>query len=504
MNRRQTDKKILIIHQNFPGPFKSIALHLLQEGIDVIGIGKEGAPGIPDFPWLKYKLNRSASTEVHPYNVYSETAILHAHAVFTILDDLKKRGYVPDVVLAHPGWGETLYVKDIYPNARLIHFCEWYHNSTGSESGFDSEFKSSIDDKLKLQTSNAFHLLNLENCDIAISPTHWQKSQFPKNYHHKIHVAHEGVPTEVLSPNPNASLVLPNGKTLKAGDKLITYVTRSLEPRSGFHTFMRSLPGLLQQHPDCEIVVVGGNGVSYGNSSQDTSSWRVKMLDELLLAHPSLPLNQIHFLGNVPYGLYKTILQVSAVHVYLTYPFILSSSLLEAMATGCAIIASDTAPVREVIHHGHNGLLVNFFSANELLQAIDTLLENKSYSLKLRRKSIESARKYDIKSGLATYMKLIVNDFSKAKPIQISISKTQLTIHPLARRKSDRLHELGLTPKELEVLKFLVRGMEDKDISSTLQISHKTVSQHVSNIINKLGASNRTHAVAKIFNPVSP
>lgn len=504
MNRRQTDKKVLIIHQNFPGPFKSIALHLLQESIDVIGIGKDGAPGIPDFPWIKYKFNKTASNQVHPYNVYSETAILHAHAVFTVLDSLKKRGYVPDVILAHPGWGETLYVKNVYPNARLIHFCEWYHNLAGSEFGFDSEFKSSIDDKLKLQTSNAFHLLNLENCDIAISPTHWQKSQFPKNYHHKIHVAHEGVPTEVLGQNLNASLVLPNGKQLKVGDKVITFVARSLEPHSGFHTFMRSLPGLLQQHPDSEVVIVGGDGVSCGNLPKGTSSWRVKMLDELISIHPEFPTNQIHFVGNVPYSLYKTILQVSAVHVYLTYPFILSSSLLEAMAAGCAIIASDTAPVKEVIHHGLNGLLVNFFSANELSQAMDTLLNNKSYSFKLRQKSIESARKYDIKSGLATYMKLIVSDFSKPKPIQISISTTQLTIHPLARRKSDRLHELGLTPKELEVLKFLVRGMEDKDISSTLQISHKTVSQHVSNIINKLGASNRTHAVAKIFNPVSP
>lgn len=501
MNRRQSDKKVLIIHRGFPGPFKSIALHLLQEGTNVIGIGEDGAPGIPDFPWIKYNLSKTTSDEVNSYN-FSEKTILHAHAVFSILEDLKNRGYVPDVILAHPGWGETLYVKNIYSNARLIHLCEWYANSTSPDFGCDTVFKSSMDDKLKLQTSNAFHLLNLENCDIAISPTHWQKSQFPKNYHHKIHVAHEGVPTEAFRQDLNASLVLPNGKELKKGDKVITYVGRSLEPYRGFHTFMRALPELIQRHPGCEVVIVEGDGVSYGKPPKGDSSCRIKMLDELLTLHPTLPVNHIHFVGRVSYSLYKTILQISAVHVYLSYPFALSSSLLEVMAAGCAIVASDTAPVKEVIRHGHNGLLVDFFSNNELSQAIDILLTQKAYSHKLRLKGIESARKYSVKAGLNAYMKIMFGDIEKPRPIQINITRTQVLLHPLARRRSDRLHELGLTPKELEVLRFLVRGMEDKDISSSLQISHKTVSQHVSNIINKLGASNRTHAVAKIFNPM--
>lgn len=501
MNRRQTDKKVLIIHQSFPGEFKSIALHLLQQGINVIGIGKDGAPGIPDFPWIKYSLNKTVSDEVNSCN-FSQEIILHAHAVLTILEDLKSRGYVPDVILAHPGWGETLYVKHVYPHSRLIHFCEWYHNATVSNFGFDSAFKPSIDDKLKVQASNAFHLLNLENCDIAISPNNWQKSQFSKNYHHKIHVAHEGVPIENLGPNPNAFLVLPNGKKLKAGDKVITYVDRNLEPHRGLHTFMRALPDLMQRHPDCEIVIVGGDDVSDGKSPEDNSSWRVKILNELLLLYPALPINHIHFVGNVPYSLYKTILQISAVHVHLSYPIVLSRSLLEAMATGCAIVASDTVPVKEVIQHGYNGLLVDFFSNNELSQAIDVLLTQKTFSHRLRLKGIESARKYSLKAGVAAYMKIMFGESDHTGSIQINLTKPQVLLHPLARRKSDRLHELGLTPKELEVLRFLVRGMEDKDISSSLQISHKTVSQHVSNIINKLGASNRTHAVAKIFNPL--
>jgi glycosyltransferase involved in cell wall biosynthesis/DNA-binding CsgD family transcriptional regulator len=497
-------KNVLIIHQNFPGQFRSIALHLWQQpNIKVIGIGKESAPGIPDFPWIKYKLNKSAFRQTHPYNFRSETAILHGHAVFCILQDLKAKGYQPDVILAHPGWGEALYVKDVFPNTRLIHLCEWYYNLSGADFGFDPEFTNGADDRLKLLTTNAYHLLNLENCDVAVSPTHWQKSQFPKSYQHKIQVAHEGIPTEHLGPDSNAYVKLPNGKTLKSGDAVITYVARNLEPYRGFHQFMRALPGLIERHPECEVVIIGGDGVSYGRPPQNAPCWRVKMLEEILQTAPAFPVERVHFLGKVPYSLYTTILKISAVHVYLSYPFVLSRSLLEAMATGCAIVASDTAPVKEVLRHGHNGLLVDFFSTNALQHAISMLLTNKSYSLSLRQKAVETARKYSHQVGLSVYMNLMFGQFRTKPSIQLSLTRQQVTLHPLARRKSDRLHELGLSPKELEVLKFLVTGMEDKDISSSLQISHKTVSQHVSSIINKLGASNRTHAIAKIFNPAS-
>lgn len=492
-------KNVLIIHQNFPGQFRSIALHLWQQpNIKVIGIGKESAPGIPDFPWIKYKLHRPASKEVHPYNARSETAILHGQGVLKILLHLKERGFDVDVILAHPGWGETLYVKEVFPKAKLIHFCEWYHNTQGADFGFDPEFQPDINAKLKLHTTNALHLLNLENCDVAISPTHWQKSQFPKIYQQKIHVIHEGIPTALLRPNLIARMTLPNGKQVKYGDKVITYVARNLEPYRGFHVFMRALPHLLMQHPDCEVIIVGGDKVSYGAPPNDAANWRVKMLWELSNSHPNFPLDRVHFLGRIPYADYQTVLQVSAVHLYLTYPFVLSWSLLEAMASGCAIVASNTQPVREVIQHEKNGLLVDFFSSAQLIQAIDTLLTNKPLAQHLRQQAINTAQQYDLKHGIDEYSKLIFESSSNIQTHSTSAQSEQVAPQ-FNRRKGDKLHNLGLSTKEQLVLKFLMSGMEDRDISYQLQISQKTVNHHVSNIMSKLGANNRTHVLAKIF-----
>lgn len=502
MNRRESDKKnVLIIHQNFPAQFRSIALHLVQQpNIKVIGIGKETAPGLPDFPWIKYKLHRSASKDVHPYNFRSEAAVLHGQGVLKVLMHLKERGFEPDVILAHPGWGETLYAKEVFPNAKLIHFCEWYYNSKGADFDFDPEFQSDINARLKLQTTNAFHLLNLQNCDIAISPTKWQKSQFPQIFQQKIHVVHEGVPTHFLKPNPRARIVLPNGKEVKYGDKVITYVARNLEPYRGFHVFMRTLPKLLEQHPDCEIALIGGDKVSYGGRPSDAINWRIKMVREVLKSYPNISLDRVHFLGHVPYEIYQAILQISAVHVYLTYPFVLSWSLLEAMATGCAIVASNTAPVKEVIEHEKNGLLVNFFSSAQLTQAINTLLSDKSYAHKLRLEAIKSSQEYSLHNGLKEYLKLMFDHNNKLNYEDQDRNANEHITVQFNRRKSDKLHNLGLSTKEQLVLKFLMTGMENKDISHQLQISQKTVHHHVSNIISKLGASNRTHVLAKIFN----
>jgi glycosyltransferase involved in cell wall biosynthesis/DNA-binding CsgD family transcriptional regulator len=502
MNRRESDKKnVLIIHQNFPAQFRSIALHLIQQpNVKVIGIGKETAPGIPDFPWIKYKLHRSASKNVHPYNFRSETAVLHGQGVLKVLLHLKERGFEPEVILAHPGWGETLYVKEVFPNAKLIHFCEWYYNTKGADFDFDPEFPSDINARLKLQTTNAFHLLNIQNCDIAISPTEWQKKQFPQIYQQKINVVHEGVPIQVLKPNPLARITLPNGKLIKYGHKVITYVARNLEPYRGFHVFMRTLPKLLEQHPDCEVIIVGGDKVSYGGRPTDAINWRIKMLREVLKNHPGIALDRVHFLGHLPYEIYQVILQISAVHIYLSYPFVLSWSLLEAMATGCAIVASSTAPVKEVIQHGRNGLLVDFFSSNQLMHSINTLLSDRGYAHKLRLEAIKSAQKYSLQNGLKAYLKLMFNQTSSNRnDLELDQNSIPQITLQFNRRKSDKLHNLGLSKKEQQVLKFLMTGMEDRDISLQLQISQKTVNHHVSSIISKLGANNRTHVLAKVY-----
>lgn len=517
------DKKklrVLIIHQNFPGQFRHIANYLAsQPNVEVLGLGRETAPGLPNVKCIKYRPHRNSSKSTHVYTQQMESAVLHGQAVVKVLYRLKKKGFEPDVILAHPGWGETLYLREVYPQTKFIHFCEWFYSPQGADLGFDPEFPSKIDDRLKVTTWNAHHLLSLEQCDIAISPTDWQKSQYPATYHHKIRVAHEGVDVNNLRPDASAKLTMPNGITLRSGDPVITYVARNLEPYRGFHIFMRTLPALLARHPACHVVIVGGDGVSYGHAPKDAAHWREKLLKEIKLED----LSHVHFLGKVPYTVYQKVLQISAAHIYLTYPFVLSWSLLEAMATGCAVIASNTAPVKEVVQHGKNGLLVDFFSSKLVLDNISHVLSDRTYAHDLRRAAMQTVKQtYNVEQGLQRYLKSIIEPFiatqsstigdtskDAVQSDEVQLNKSQQIVvnkiidHP-NRRVTDkaitqRIQHLGFTQREVEILKCLSQGMEDKAISVHLLISPKTVSNHVSSIINKLGVNNRTHAVAKVF-----
>ena len=162
---------------------------------------------------------------------------------------------------------------------------------------------------------------------------------------------------------------------MTAADEVITFVNRNLEPYRGFHVFMRALPALLRRRPNAQVLIIGGNDVSYGQPPPHGENWRTVMLREL---HGQLPMDRIHFVGKVPYKVYLNVLQVSACHVYLTYPFVLSWSCLEAMAAGCVVVGSKTQPVQEVIEHGKTGLLVDFFDRDALVNEVVTVLDNRA------------------------------------------------------------------------------------------------------------------------------
>lgn len=293
-------------------------------------------------------------------------------------------------------------MKEAFPSARLVHFCEYYYQARGADAGFDPEFPLDTNGAASIRSRNALHLLNLENCDQAITPTHWQRSVHPAAYREGMRVIHEGIDIAGLGPDPEASLQLPDGRVLKAGQPILTYVARNLEPYRGFHSFMRALPRILAAHPTCQVVVVGGDEVSYGSRPRGAANWRSK-----LLAENPVDLQRVHFLGKVPYATYKRVLQVSAAHIYLTYPFVLSWSLLEAMASGCLVIGSDTAPVREVIEDGRNGLLVDFFDTERIAEkALAALAEPERFRA-LRQQAAASARGYSTDDGVAGYLKVL-------------------------------------------------------------------------------------------------
>lgn len=468
--------RILFIHQNFPGQFRHIAqAWAARPGWQVLAIGRDTAPGVSGVRCLKYKPSRAPAPQQHHYLRRMEDAVLHGQAVARLLLGLKRQGFTPDVIVAHPGWGETLYAKDVFPQVRLIHLCEWFYGATGSDVGFDPEFPAAFDDRARVRTWNALHHLNLENCDIGISPTEWQKSRHPAAYQHKIVVAHEGIDTELLGPDPGAQITLKSGLVLKAGDPVITFVSRNLEPYRGFHQFMRALALIQAEHKTCHALIVGGDGVSYGQRPADAKHWREKMLREC-----NLDASRVHFVGKVPYEQYRKVLQVSAAHVYLTYPFVLSWSMLEAMATGCMVIGSRTAPVQELIRDGANGRLVDFFDKQALVQTvIATLNDDKQTTTALRDQARRDARRYSLRAGLVGYDGALA-----CEPIDASAPGSSDGPASLARA-------------ECELLELLALGHSNEEIALLRHRSPATVRGQVSALYQKLGVSQRTEAVAK-------
>ena len=378
--------RILFFHQNFPGQFPHIARHLAADSKnEVIAISQKQSTSLPNLTHIGYKPNRPVTKGVHHYLAGTEAAILNGQSTTRIMQDLKKKGFVPDIIIGHAAWGETLYCKDIFPDSKLINYFEFFYHATGADTNFDPEFPITLNDELRIRTKNIVNLLSLDHCDAGISPTLWQKSVYPAEYQQKISVIHEGVNTELVKPKPDATVTLPDGRILTAKDKVITFGVRNLEPYRGFHTFMRAAEEICKRRKDCHILIFGGDGVSYGKAPPKGKSYRQQMLEEVTVDQ-----SRVHFLGRLPYAEYLKVLQISSAHVYLTVPFVLSWSMLEAMSAECLVIGSDTAPVREVITHEKNGLLVDFFSPTEIADAADRALNHTNELRTLRT----AARRY--------------------------------------------------------------------------------------------------------------
>jgi glycosyltransferase involved in cell wall biosynthesis len=396
--------KILFVHQNMPGQFVHLATRLAEDPAnEVVFLTKRHDVDLPGVTRLSYAPPRPAHPSTHHYVRLFENGVLHGQQVVRVCLDLQRRGFRPDLIVAHPGWGEALFVKDIFPAAPLLNYCEFYYSGTGADVGFDPADPADIDTVCRARARNAHLLLSLESCDRGISPTEWQKSRHPAPYRSKISVIFDGIDTGTVRPDPAASVALPNGRVLTAANEVVTYVARNLEPYRGFPTFIRSLPELCRRRPDAQIVVVGGDEVSYGRPPKDGGSWREAMAREVAL-DPA----RVHFLGKIPYGRYLDLLRISSAHVYLTVPFVLSWSFMEAMASECLILASSTAPVLEVIEDGRNGLLVDFFSPGALAERVADALANRAALAPLRRRARETVmERYALSKCLPAQVALV-------------------------------------------------------------------------------------------------
>jgi glycosyltransferase involved in cell wall biosynthesis len=388
---------ILFIHQNFPGQYRHLVRHLADvPGNRVYFITQPNQNRMVGVETITYLLPPVPPLNCHPFTVDFDIAVRHGMAVVEACRHLASLGVRPDIVCGHSGWGELLFVKDVFPDAPILSYFEFYYHFSNVDVGFDREFPASSLDPFRLRAKNAVNLLSFDAVDWGNAPTHWQRGVHPPELRSRISVVHEGVDTERVKPNPDSWLVLQReGIRLTARDEVVTYVARNLEPYRGFHIFMRAVAEILRRRPRTHIVIVGGDGVSYGPPAGRGTTFRELMLNELGLWAES----RIHFLGQIPHDAYLKLLQISSAHVYLTYPFVLSWSFIEAMAAGCAIVGSATPPVMEVLKDRENGLLVDFFSPRTIADRVDEILDDPDRRGDLRAAARRTAvRDFDLKT----------------------------------------------------------------------------------------------------------
>lgn len=400
--------KYLFVHQNMPGQYKHICQRLAEDKDNtVVFITKREGLELPNITKVLYKPQREPAESTHRYIREAERGILHAQEVARKAMALKAKGFVPDIIIGHPGWGETLYLKDVFPDTPLFGFFEFYYHAVGADVGFDPDSPVTLDTHCRIRTKNIIQFMGLESADAGMSPTYWQFQQYPREFQHKISVVHDGIDTTVCAPDNDAFIEIrtPNGATttLRQGEEIVTFVVRNLEPYRGFPQFMRAAELILKQRPNAKIIIVGGDEVSYGRPLPEGQTYRKQMLEEV-----DLDMSRVFFIGRVPYSTYLKVIQVSGVHVYLTYPFVLSWSMLESMAAGCLVVASDTQPVTEVIEDGVNGLLVDFFDHQSIAERVNEVLDHKDRMAAIRKKARSTiAQNYDLEDCLNRQLDLI-------------------------------------------------------------------------------------------------
>lgn len=380
---------MIFIHRNMPGQFRHLIQALARDRNNrLICIGQRPDFAMPGIGRVVYAPQPSAlPPEPNPFLAPMDMAVGNGLQVARACDAVRRNGYRPDLIVAHPGWGESLYVKQVFPDTPLLHYCEFFYRPYGADTNFGPDDRQDMETDCVTWTRNAPLLLALESGDWGMSPKSWQKHLHPPSMQDRISVRFDGIDTEILRPNPTAKLTLPNGTTLQAGDEVVTYVARGLEPYRGFPAFWRSLAEVLRRRPAAHIAIVGGEDVAYGKPPPTGGSWL-----QTMRAEQPLDPARVHVLGTIGYADYVRVLQISAAHVYLTVPFVLSWSMLEAMSAGCVVIGSATPPVQEVLRDGHDGFLVDFFSPSAIANKIVEVLDKGSALQPIRQAARWTAR----------------------------------------------------------------------------------------------------------------
>jgi len=369
--------QILFLHNNFPAQFGNLGLYLKNQGWDVWYGTQRKKSALAGLKVFNYAPHRTVSEKTHPYVTNFENAVLNGQAVAREALKLKTKGLAPDVVVAHSGWGPGLFAKDIWPQAKFVGYFEWFYWPNSPDVEFLNDDTRSLDDALRGRARNASILTELTACDIGLCPTQFQHQQLPACFHDKIHVLHDGIDTEKYIADRTAKLKF-DDLDLSSVDEIVTYVARGMEPYRGFPQFMAALAELQKRRPAMHAVIVGEDRVAYGKKLEKGDSYKQRALKD----HDLDPA-RTHFTGLLPRNRYLEVLQASSVHLYLTIPFVLSWSMMEAMSAECALVASNNAPVQELITDGEHGVLVDLNDTADIVRGIDELLDDPARRLKL-------------------------------------------------------------------------------------------------------------------------
>ncbi len=399
--------KYLFVHQNYPGQFLHLVLHLQADPnnqlVFITETNENNIPGVQKFCYQKPEFDTFSSEDVVEFEMATRRARIVQHVARTIRD----LGFTPDIIIGHHGWGEMLNLQDVWPGVPILGYFEFYYHDRGLDVGFDREFPALPGGLARVRVKNAVNLLALNNPGHGQTPTQFQLSTYPDWAQKKITLLREGVYLNMACPRPELrrEVMDLDGFRIEPTDTLVTYVARDLEPYRGFHTMMRALPRLHRLRGDLKVVMVGGDGVSYGARLNDGTTWREFFMREVGAV---IDQSRVHFPGRVPYDTFLGLLQRSDAHVYLTYPFVLSWSLREAMACACAIVASDTEPVSEFVKHHQTGYLVRFPDPVALADGVAEVLENHKLNARMRRNARAWAEKnLSMPHYLAEYEQLI-------------------------------------------------------------------------------------------------
>jgi len=379
---------VLFVHNNFPGQFRDLAQALVARGVPCWAIGQKHSPGVEGVRIARYGLRRGTTPGILKAAIRAEADLIRASEAYEAAGVLKEIGCDPAVIVAHPGWGETLHLADAFPNARQVLFAEFFYHGRGFDVGFDPEFGQPSDEQRQIVDAKGLPMAYAyAHADAIVTPTPFQASTLPPAFRPHARIIHEGIDVEAVRPGAAAPFELADGRVLAPGTPVVTHVNNHMEPLRGLHVFARALPRLLAEVPDAHAILIGQEKTSgYGAAAPDGLTWKEWAFRDLPI-DPS----RVHFLGKVPQDRMHAAMRLSTAHVYYTYPFVLSWSLAEAMALGCYVIGSDTAPVRDAIQDGVNGRLLPFTDHDALSAALIAACRDPDASAPLRLEARKTA-----------------------------------------------------------------------------------------------------------------